>query len=342
MTSHVARLYALAVSVLVLFAAWAVVATHPWQTTSHRRPIPASTRSSSASGGSGTSRSPSAGSSPGAGTTTRSPSPGGSARSRTCRSSTKRRWRPRLLRLLSDVLLVPVGSGRDPAPADRHEDLLMERHEFRAMGTEIELMLDLPPGPATSHAFSQAEREFGRIEAALSRFLPDSELSALNRSGAVRRGPTSWPPPSWRSPPASAPAAGSTRLCTTRSSRPATTARSSWFRPTGAKRTATEVISAAGRSRSTASRGRSGSPRRPPRPGGIGKGYAVDRAAERLSRVGPCLVNAGGDVAVRGRRWPVGVETANGFVTLELVRARWRRRAATAGAGAGTARSSTT
>jgi hypothetical protein len=35
MTSHVARLYALAVSVLVLFAAWAVVATHPWQTTTH-------------------------------------------------------------------------------------------------------------------------------------------------------------------------------------------------------------------------------------------------------------------------------------------------------------------
>jgi hypothetical protein len=33
MTNHITRLYALAVSVLVLFVAWAVVATHPWQTT---------------------------------------------------------------------------------------------------------------------------------------------------------------------------------------------------------------------------------------------------------------------------------------------------------------------
>jgi hypothetical protein len=36
MTNHVTRLYALAISVFVLFAAWAVVATHPWQTKSHQ------------------------------------------------------------------------------------------------------------------------------------------------------------------------------------------------------------------------------------------------------------------------------------------------------------------
>ena len=46
--------------------------------------------------------------------------------------------------------------------------------------------------------------------------------------------------------------------------------------------------------------------------GGIGKGYAADRAAELLALAGPCLVNAGGDVAVRGGAWPVGVETADG------------------------------
>jgi len=34
MTNHLGRLYALVVSVLVLFAAWVVVATHPWQTQS--------------------------------------------------------------------------------------------------------------------------------------------------------------------------------------------------------------------------------------------------------------------------------------------------------------------
>ena len=46
MTNHVTRLYALAVSVLVLFAAWAVVATHPWQTKGHKRSIRACVRSS--------------------------------------------------------------------------------------------------------------------------------------------------------------------------------------------------------------------------------------------------------------------------------------------------------
>ena len=49
--------------------------------------------------------------------------------------------------------------------------------------------------------------------------------------------------------------------------------------------------------------------------GGIAKGYAVDRAVELLAAYGPCLVNAGGDLAVRGGSWPVGVD---GSVTLEL------------------------
>ena len=43
--------------------------------------------------------------------------------------------------------------------------------------------------------------------------------------------------------------------------------------------------------------------------GGIGKGYAVDRACDLLAPSGPCLVSAGGDLAVRGGSWPVGVET---------------------------------
>jgi thiamine biosynthesis lipoprotein len=52
--------------------------------------------------------------------------------------------------------------------------------------------------------------------------------------------------------------------------------------------------------------------------GGIGKGFAGDRAATLLALAGPCLVNAGGDVAVRGGTWPVGVQTARGTLTLEL------------------------
>jgi FAD:protein FMN transferase len=215
----------------------------------------------------------------------------------------------------------------------------MERHEFRAMGTEVEVLLDLPAGPAAERALHGVESEFARIEAALSRFLPDSELSALNRRGELKAGPDLL-------------AAVELALA----ARERTAGR---FDPT-----IHDALVAAGYDRSfeqvlpdgPAANGNGrhacGGPVEIDRftrtirlapgvrldLGGIGKGYAVDRTAERLSRLGPCLVNAGGDVAVRGRRWPVGVETANGFVTLELVsgalatsgrdRRRWRRNGA--------------
>jgi thiamine biosynthesis lipoprotein len=73
--------------------------------------------------------------------------------------------------------------------------------------------------------------------------------------------------------------------------------------------------------------------------GGIGKGYAVDRALGLLAAAGPCLVSAGGDLAVSGTPaggvWPVGVAVPDGRVTVGLEsgavatsgrdRRRWRR-----------------
>ena len=58
--------------------------------------------------------------------------------------------------------------------------------------------------------------------------------------------------------------------------------------------------------------------------GGIAKGYAVDRLCDMLGAAGPCLVDAGGDIAVCGGSWPVGVETADGVLTLQLARRRRR------------------
>ena len=56
--------------------------------------------------------------------------------------------------------------------------------------------------------------------------------------------------------------------------------------------------------------------------GGIGKGYAADRALALLSQAGPAMVDAGGDVATHGRPdslgWRVGVETAHGTLTIAL------------------------
>jgi thiamine biosynthesis lipoprotein len=63
--------------------------------------------------------------------------------------------------------------------------------------------------------------------------------------------------------------------------------------------------------------------------GGIAKGWAADRAVRRLSRLGPALLAAGGDIAISGPKndgqaWPVGVDdpfnTGAYFETLKLAR----------------------
>lgn len=46
--------------------------------------------------------------------------------------------------------------------------------------------------------------------------------------------------------------------------------------------------------------------------GGVAKGWAANQAMERLQEIGPCLINAGGDISVSGprldgRAWQVGV-----------------------------------
>ena len=204
----------------------------------------------------------------------------------------------------------------------------MERRVFRAMGTEIELLVD------ASHAHEQldaAEAEFHRLEGILTRFRPESELSRLNERGSIE---------------ASADLLRVTELAL--AAREETGGR---FDPTvhdavvaaGYDRTFDE-LPAEGRAVSAASC--AGAARIEGRwielgPGvrldfgGIGKGYAAERAAEILAAAGPCLVNAGGDVAIRGGAWPIGIEAGEQSLTVELTcgalatsgrdRRRWRR-----------------
>ena len=63
--------------------------------------------------------------------------------------------------------------------------------------------------------------------------------------------------------------------------------------------------------------------------GGIAKGWAAQSAAKRLSRYGPALVDAGGDIAVCGLRpdgqaWPIGIndpfQSGSHFETLMMRR----------------------
>ena len=187
------------------------------------------------------------------------------------------------------------------------------RHCFRAMGTEIELLVEADEAASTLTA---AEEEFHRLEALLSRFKDDSELSRLNAEGSLAAGPD---------------LLRVVELALDANAR------------TGGRFDITihDALVAAGYDRSfelvpedsdqagPASAGAPAAVRiedgvihldRGVRIdlGGIGKGYACERAAEILATAGPCLVNAGGDIATRAGTWNVGVETATEPLTLEL------------------------
>ncbi len=192
------------------------------------------------------------------------------------------------------------------------------RHRFRAMGTEIELLVEAEDA---SQALAAAEAEFHRLERRLSRFREDSELSRLNRDGSLAAGPD---------------------LC-----RVVALALAAHERTGGRFDVRVhDALVAAGYDRSfellpaetdvspslPMAGGRAGQG-----PGvhvedaqirldegvrldlgGIGKGYACERAAEILATAGPCLVNAGGDIATRAGAWTVSIETRHEPLTLEL------------------------
>jgi len=192
--------------------------------------------------------------------------------------------------------------------------MMLERH-FKAMGTEVELLLDAPSGDAADVPLARAEAEFERLEQTMSRFRFDSELSRLNREGRLDS--------------ASPDLARVVELALA-----ARDATGGLFDPT-----VHDAVVAAGYDRTFDDLVADGSARLLPATcggavdvegfrielgagtrldlGGIGKGYAVDRVAELLALSGPCLVNAGGDLAVRGGSWPVGITDE---VTLELER----------------------
>ncbi|HSC51278.1 MAG TPA: FAD:protein FMN transferase [Gaiellaceae bacterium] len=209
---------------------------------------------------------------------------------------------------------------------------MIQRRSFRAMGTDVELFLAAAPGPAADQALAAAEAEFERVEALLSRFRDDSELSELNREGRIE--------------------AGDDLLTVVELALEARERTGGRFDPTvhdalvaaGYDRTfeevapdgaATAVAAPCGGRVRVTGRTIELEPGTHLDLGGIGKGYTVDRAGAILSAAGPALVDAGGDIAALGRPdalgWRVGVE----HLTLALENAavatsgrdrrRWRR-----------------
>ncbi len=194
----------------------------------------------------------------------------------------------------------------------------MLRRRFRAMGTDVELLLDAAGKAGSFHALAEAEIELRRLEGLLSRFDPASELSRLNRAGSLQVGPD--------------------LLEVTSLALAARTQSGGRFDPTvhdalvaaGYDRDFDHLEPASASSLPGASRcgGRVVVDLETSRIelgegvridlGGIAKGYGADRATLILGEAGPCLVNVGGDIAGCGRPWPVGVETPEGTITLEL------------------------
>jgi FAD:protein FMN transferase len=211
----------------------------------------------------------------------------------------------------------------------------MERHRFDAMGTWVECLVDAPPRREVGAALRRVEHEFARLEAMLSRFRAESELSRLNRERSIE-------------------ASDELRELVDLSlaARAQTGGR---FDPTlhdalcaaGYDRTFAEIaedgpagvpVSGGGQIAIHGNRIVLG-PDASLDLGGIAKGYAADRCVTELAVHGPALVNAGGDLAISGPlaggAWPVAVDVPGHRLTLALERGglatsgrdrrRWRR-----------------
>ena len=200
------------------------------------------------------------------------------------------------------------------------------------MGTDIELHVEADVEPAA--AFAAAEAEFERLEQVMSRFRPDSELSRLNAAGELDASPDlaevvelaleARDRSGGRFDPTVHDALVAAGYDRTFAELPADTAE------------AAEAAECGGAVEIDGNHIRLGPGARLDL-GGIGKGFAAERVAAELALAGPCLVSAGGDVAVRGVPaqdgcWPVAVIdgptlglTGGGLATSGVDGRRWRK-----------------
>ncbi len=188
--------------------------------------------------------------------------------------------------------------------------------QFRAMGTDVGLWLWHADEVVANQALTQAEQFFARTEAHLSRFQADSELSRLNRAAGR----------SYQVSPLLFDLVESALAWRDRTG--------GIFDPTvlgaliahGYDRSFEQVVRRDGQAGSApVSRPAGGRVKLNPAErriglpagvgldlGGIAKGWTVQQAAQRLGRLGPALVDAGGDIACVGvppaeSHWLVGV-----------------------------------
>jgi thiamine biosynthesis lipoprotein len=213
----------------------------------------------------------------------------------------------------------------------------LQRLVFAAMGTRVEVLLEAPPTSAVRGALARVRQEFERLESIFSRFRGDSELSRLNQAGSIE--------------------AGTDLREVVELALDARERTGGRFDPT-----LHDAVVAAGYDRTFDELDEHAPAHPVPDPahprdvtvrggrielgpgvrldlGGIVKGYAADRCVRLIEPLGPCLVNAGGDLAVSGPRlegpWPVAVDVPGARLTLAIAegglatsgrdRRRWRQ-----------------
>lgn len=192
------------------------------------------------------------------------------------------------------------------------------RHRFTSMAVSIECLVVADRDP--KNAFAAVEAEFARLDRCFSRFCPTSRLSRLNATGVSR--------------------CDDDLVEVVELALAARERTSGRFDPTvhdalvsaGYDRTFAEVpVEAEVAMPPTRPAGGAVAVDRETRTvrlgagvrldlGGIVKGWAAERVCELLRAYGPCLVNAAGDIAVRGVPpdgvWPVAVDTPAGEIVL--------------------------
>ncbi|MDR5676089.1 MAG: FAD:protein FMN transferase [Armatimonadota bacterium] len=211
------------------------------------------------------------------------------------------------------------------------------RGSFRAMGCEFRVCVAVPDAGTARRAMLAARSHASHLELLLSRFREDSELSRLNRSSGspVRVHPVLWRALRWAL--WAARATGGLYDPTLLDQLEAAGYGASFEQLPAAEGLPDPDPAVFGRWRLVRLHRLRPVVFLPPGLrvdlGGVGKAYAAEQLAAELRRFGPCLVEAGGDVAVRGvppgwPGWPVAVEATGGTLG-----ALWLRRGGLATSG---------
>jgi len=182
---------------------------------------------------------------------------------------------------------------------------MLESSSFRCMTTEVELFLDAGDAQLASEALRSAERFFQEVEARFSRFLPDSELVRLNRTPneAVRVSPDLAELVELALAAARA-SEGIFDPTVIDALEAAGYDRSIELIRTGGTHPPQQVAARPGRWKQVVLDTTAGTVRLPAGVrldlGGIGKGWAADRARAILQPFGAGMVGAGGDIRAWG------------------------------------------